>query len=126
MRLNDPNRLVRESAIDALGLLELGSDANEDDLKLCSQLIKDVFKTISLHLHETDEQSRKLLLGTKKDFTGVLVSKYSFPLFFPGTLSQLSKRYSEEFQKVFENQTDPPPCKDEIEELMKSIGVLKI
>lgn len=41
-------------------------------------------------------------------------------------MTVLSRRHPQEFQMVFSSQVDPPPCKDEIDDLMKSIGVLKI
>lgn len=62
-RLNDPHKDVRESAIKAMSVMELQKDSNEDDVQMWSQLMNDVFKTISLHLHDSDEKTRMLLLG---------------------------------------------------------------
>lgn len=65
-RLNDPNREVRESSIKALALLELKAEgASNDDAAFWSQQVKEVFKGISLHLHDSDEKARTLLLGNE-------------------------------------------------------------
>lgn len=62
-RLNDPNREVRESAIKAMGRLEIAKDAPEQEAAVWSQLIQELFRAISLHLHGADEKTRDLLLG---------------------------------------------------------------
>lgn len=46
-----------------MSVMELQKDSNEDDVQMWSQLMNDVFKTISLHLHDSDEKTRMLLLG---------------------------------------------------------------
>lgn len=62
-RLNDPNKDVREHAIRALGLLKLSEKAKDDDVEIWSQLMKEVLKTIALHLHDSDLKTRDQLLG---------------------------------------------------------------
>lgn len=99
-------------------------------MSIWSQLVKEVFRAISLHLHDSDEKTRKLLLGKKGEISVdnhiTKIDHVSMWRSFTDTLTTISNRNPEEFQKVFADQTDPPPCKEEIDELMKSIGMLKI
>lgn len=81
-RLNDPNREVRAFSIKALSLLELQGGASEADEGIWSQLIQEVFSKISLHLHDSDEKSRKLLLGNKEiqsESINVIILSSNYP-----------------------------------------------
>lgn len=57
---------MRKNAIQSIGLLEISREANENDKGIWSQLVKEVFRTISLHLHDSNEWTQKSLLGKKK------------------------------------------------------------
>lgn len=87
--------------------------------------MKDVLRSISLHLHDSDVKTREQLLG--KIIRRLIYNLHKMiVLSSSDSLRILSQNYPEEFKEIFSRSSELSPCQKSIDELMASIEIMKI